>query len=139
MIRVLLAIIAGAVVAVLVVMLIQYIGHNVYPIPEDLDPADQEFMRQYIASLPWGSLAFVIASYALATLAGGWVAAAVAGERPMVMASIVGLLVMAGAITTVMSIPHPPWFTAASVVAVIAAAIIAGTIESNRGSARRSL
>lgn len=139
MIRGLIAIVVGLVVAVLVVMLVQYVGHTVYPIPQDLDPSDQEFMRQFIATLPWGSLAFVIASYGLATLIGGWTAAAISGENPLLMATIVALFVLIGTITTVLSIPHPPWFTAASIIAVLLAAILAGFLESNRATRKRSL
>lgn len=132
MVRKIIAIVAGLAVAVITVMLVQKLGHHLYPPPEGLDPADEAFMREYIANLPWGPLTIVIGSYVLATLAGGWVAAAVAGERPAVFAGIVALLVLAGAVSTMVMFPHPTWFMVTSVAGIIVAALIAARLASAR-------
>ena len=133
MIRRIVALLAGLAVAVVLVMLIQKLGHTLYPPPDGLDPADREFMEKYIASLPWGPLAFVVVSYVLSTLVGGWLAATIAGERPLLFAGIVGGFIPAGAIMTVTMIPHPPWFVAGSVVGIVGAAIVGATLASKRG------
>jgi len=130
MVRKLLAIIIGVLVAGVVVMMIQKFGHNLYPPPADMDISDQEFMREYIAGLPWGPLAFVLASYVLGTLAGGWTAASIAGQSPLLFAGIVGALILAGAVWNVMTIPHPTWFTATAVVGVLVATGIAARFAS---------
>ena len=130
MVRRIIAVIAGIAVAVVLVMLVQQLGHGLFPPPPDLDPADRDFMEAYVASLPWGPLAFVIASYFLATLLGGWVAGAIAGERPMVYAGIVAACILAGAISTVMMIPHPAWFTATAIAAILLAALLAAALAS---------
>lgn len=132
MVRKIIAIAAGLAVAVITVMLIQKLGHHLYPPPEGMDPADQEFMKDYVASLPWGPLTFVIASYVFATLLGGWVAAAAAGERPVIFAGIIALLILAGAVSTMVMIPHPTWFMATSVVGIVLAAVIAARLASAR-------
>lgn len=138
MVRRIFAVVAGVVVAVTLVMLIQKLGHNLYPPPADMDVSDQEFIRNYVASLPWGPLAFVIASYMIATLVGGWTAAAIAGEAPLLFAGIVGLFVLAGTISTVSLIPHPAWFTVASVVGVILAAMLAAYLAANISASRKA-
>lgn len=135
MVRRIIAFIAGIAVAVALVMIIQKLGHSLFPPPTDLDPADREFMEAYVANLPWGPLAFVIASYFAATLAGGWVAGTVAGEWPLLYAGVVGFFILAGAISTVMMIPHPAWFTIAAIAGIVIAALLAATLAA-RGRRR---
>lgn len=132
MVRKIIAVVAGLAVAVITVMLVQKLGHHLYPPPEGMDPADQEFMKNYIASLPWGPLTFVIASYVLGTLAGGWVAAAMAGESPALFAGIIALLILAGAVSTMVMFPHPTWFMVTAVAGIIVAAMIAARLASAR-------
>jgi len=139
MVKKIVAVVVGAAVAVLLVMLIQQLGHNLYPPPQGLDPADEEFMRDYIANLPWGPLAFVLASYVLSTLIGGWGAAAIAGERPLLFAGIVALFVLAGAISTMVMIPHPSWFMIAAVVGIVLAAMVAASLASRSGGNSRAV
>lgn len=138
MVRRILAVVAGLAVAVILIMLIQKLGHNLYPPPPDLDPADQEFMREYVASLPWGPLAFVIASYVVASLVGGWLAAMIAGEWSLAYSGIVAVAVLAGVISTVTMIPHPVWFTVTSVVGIVLAALLGASLASNSRSGRRA-
>lgn len=139
MVRKMIAVVAGAGVAVLLVMLIQQLGHSLYPPPDGLDPADEEFMRDYIANLPWGPLAFAIASYVVSTLVGGWVAAAVAGEQPLIFAGIVALFVLAGAVSTMLMIPHPTWFMIAAVGGIVLAVVLAVSLASRGGGNSRAV
>lgn len=130
MVRKLFAVVAGLAVAAILVMLIQKLGHSLYPPPADLDPGDAEFMKGYVANLPWGPFAFVLASYVIATLAGGWVAVKAAGESPLVFSGIVGLFVLAGAITTIVAVPHPTWFTASAIAGIFIAVLLAAKTAS---------
>lgn len=137
MLRRIFAVVAGLAVAMVVVMLVQKLGHNLYPPPDDLDPADQEFMRNYVANLPWGPLAFVVASYAFSTLIGGWVAAMITKDKPLLYAGIVGAAVLAGAVTTIVTIPHPTWFTTASILGIVVAVVVAAVVAANSGAYRK--
>lgn len=132
MIRKLLSIIIGLAVAIILVSMIQKLGHSLYPPPSDMDLADQEFMRDYMASLPWGPLTFVLVSYFLATLFGGWVAAFIAKEIPLVIAGVIGLFVLTGAIAAMIAIPHPTWFAITAVAGIIVAVLIAAKLASGR-------
>ncbi len=40
---------------------------------------------------------------------GGWIAARIGASRPVLLAMIVGALTMAGGITMMLMIEHPPW------------------------------
>lgn len=128
MVRKLIALIVGLAVALILVSVIQKLGHNLYPPPTDMELADQAFMQDYIINLPWGPLSFVLASYIIATLVGGWLAAHIAGEAPLVIAGIVGLMMMAGAIATMMTTPHPTWFATAAITGIIAATLVAAKL-----------
>lgn len=135
MIRKLIAIVLGLAVAIVLVSLIQKFGHSLYPPPPDLDLNDQDFMRDYIAGLPWGPLAFVLGSYVAATFAGGLLAALIVRERTLIIAGVIGLFVLAGAIANMVVIPHPSWFAATAVAGIILAVILAAKLAAG-GSVR---
>lgn len=113
------AVIAGIVVAVLVVMGIQWLGHVVYPMPEGLDINDADAMSEHIAGLPLGAFMFVLASYALGALAGGLLASKLAASSRMLMAGIVIGLILVATLVTLVQIAHPLWFSMAAVGVVV--------------------
>ena len=49
----------GLMMGLMLVWLIQQIGHTVYPPPVDVDFGDPEAVRAYIAALPIGAILFV--------------------------------------------------------------------------------
>ncbi len=73
--RKILAVVAGVILAGLVVYGVQAIGHQVYPPPENLDTKNMEAMKAYVATLPVGAFLFVLVAYILGSFAGGWLAA----------------------------------------------------------------
>jgi hypothetical protein len=119
MLRRFLAVVLGITLAVGLVSVIEYLGHQVYPIPQGLNVNDTEAMALYVASLPLGALAFVLASWAIGTLAGGWLAAVIAGEKHYLFAGIVGVLMLAGSIMTLVAIVHPTWFAVTGIVLIV--------------------
>jgi hypothetical protein len=128
MLRNVLAVVLGVVVAVIVIMLIQTIGHAVYPPPPVLDIADREAMAQYIDTLPVGALLFVLVAWLAGTLVGGLLACFIADDRPGVYSAIVGGMVLFATVFTLLQIPHPLWFSLASVIAIVCTSILAGMI-----------
>ena len=63
------AIVAGVVVAFVTVMLIDMLGHMVFPPPEGLDFSDPDAIRPYLATLPVGAYLFILASSVVAAFA----------------------------------------------------------------------
>lgn len=110
--------VAGVVIAVLAVWLVQMIGHAVYPPPAGLDVNDLEAMKDYVAALPLGALLFVIASYFVGTLAGTCAACAIGTMLPRVFAILVGCLMLIATAMNVAMIPHPTWFIVVAVAAI---------------------
>ena len=134
--RKIVAVVLGVVVAVVLIIAIEALGHSVYPPPANIDMSDTEAMQAYVTSLPIGALLFVLAAWLMATLVGGLLACLIARETPLVYAAIVGGLVLLGTIINLMSIPHPLWFSAISVLAIIATIFVTGRLGSIFAAAR---
>ena len=111
--------------AMLLVWLIELIGHAVYPPPVDIDFSDPEVVRAYTAALPVVAVLFVGVAWVIGTFVGVSVACRIGRAKPVIYAVLVGGFVLAGAITMLIIIPHPLWFSVVSLPAIIAAAYAA--------------
>ena len=133
MLRKILAGVAGVVVAGLVVYAVEWAGHAVYPPPDGLDFADPEQMAPYVAGLPVGAFAFVLAAWALGAFIGTFVACRIGTARPQIYAAVVAGLILVGAIANMVVIPHPVWFMIAAVVLITAAGWLAARVSARPG------
>jgi hypothetical protein len=114
--------VAGVVIAVALVWLIEKIGHAMYPPPADLDFSDAEAMQAYMATLPLGALLFVAAAWFIGTLGGTCAACAIGTAKPKIFAIVVGGLMLVATIMNLIMIPHPTWFSVLGIVGVLVAA-----------------
>lgn len=128
------AALAGIVTAFVMIMLIEKLGHFIYPPPADLDFSDPDVMRPYIATLPFLALLFPMIAWVVATFAGTVLACKIGTANPLAFAAVVGGLVLAGTITNLIMIKHPLWFSLVSLVAVAASAWIAARVSSGPGN-----
>lgn len=122
--------IAGVVTAFVLVMLIEKVGHLIYPPPTDLDFSDPEAIRPYMATLPFLALLFPMIAWVIGTFAGALLASKIGTVNPLVFAGIVGGLVLVATIANLIMIPHPVWFSIVSLVAIAASAWFAAKIAS---------
>jgi hypothetical protein len=133
-----LAALAGVIGAVVLTMVLQFVGHIVAPPSSEMieafqkitsdDPANIEQARDILAielSKQPLQLVLVIVSHALGTFFGALTAVRVAREAHIVPASIVGSLMLLGGISQVLLIPHPAWFNAIDLLLYIPAALFA--------------
>ena len=122
MLRTILGIIAGVVLAAVVMMGLEMAGHAAMPPPAGLDPADPEDLKQMVASASLAAKAWVVFGWFAAALAGGWLARRLSrtGWAGWVIA---GLIVMGG-VANIMMIPHPLWMQ----IAAVAAPLLGGWI-----------
>lgn len=127
--------IAGVLLAVLLVYIVEIIGHSVYPPPPDLDFSDTEAMRAYISALPLGAFLFVGGAWFVGTLGGTCAACAIGTARPVIFAVIVGGLMLAGAAMNLVMIPHPTWFSILGVAGIVVAAWLGTMCERARSGA----
>lgn len=116
--------VAGIVVAFALVWIVEKIGHAVYPPPADLNFADAEAMRDYVATLPYGALLFVAAAWFTGATAGTCAACAIGAARPMYMAVVVGGVVFIAASINLLMIPHPIWFSVLGLAGILVGAAL---------------
>ena len=111
MLRSVLAVIAGVVATIVVIMLAELGCSQLFPLPPGLDPTNREAIEAHVAKLPLIALLLVVLGWALGSIAGGWVAARVSGggANGMRSALIVGALLLLAGVMNMMTIPHPLW------------------------------
>ena len=128
MFRNVLAVVLGVVLAFVLIMIVERLGHAVYPPPTGIDFTDPGAVSEYVNSVPAGALLLVLTAWLTGALCGGLLACFIAKNRPAVYASIVGGLVLLGTIINLYMIRHPTWFVGLSLVAIAAITWIAGRI-----------
>ena len=114
--------IAGILIAIALVWLVEMVGHAVYPPPTGLDFADPQAMAAYMDSVPLGALLFVAGAWFVGTLCGTCAACAIGTARPAVFAMVVGGLMLVATAINLFMIPHPVWFSALGIVGIVVAA-----------------
>ena len=105
MVRLITGIVVGVVAAFVTVFAVNLVGHQIYPLPSDLDMDDYQAVGAYVSSRPPGAVAFVLLAWFLGAVDGGVVAAAISRRAWTVWP--VAALVAAAGIVTVLMIPHP--------------------------------
>jgi len=125
MLRDILAGIAGVVIAVLIVFLADQLSHMIYPLPAGLDPSDTEDLRAYIATLPLAAFLMVMSGWVVATFVGAVVADRIGTAKAWIYPTIVGGFMFAATTADLILIPHPHWFTAVSLAAILFSAWLA--------------
>jgi hypothetical protein len=113
--RLILGLALGIAAAFATVFGIDLIGHQIYPMPSDLDLRDPEAVGAFVRRMPPGALAIVVIAWFAGALAGGLVAASVSRRRWTVWP--VAALVAVGGVVNVLMIPHPVALQIGAVVA----------------------
>ena len=130
--RLIIGIVAGIVAALACILLVQFVGHQIYPVGE-FSLRDEEAVAAMIASLPVGALLFVVAAWLLGAMVGGAVAARLTGRTWA--AWLIGALVAVAGIANVMMYPHPVWMQVAAVVAPAVGGLLGGHLAGRRTAA----
>jgi hypothetical protein len=124
--RSVLAIAAGFIVGGLFVAGIEALGHVAFPTPAGVDLKNPAVKRDLVASMPIGAVLSVLQGWIVGALAGAWVAAKIAAQWRIGHAAAIGALILAGAITAMLTIPHPAWMWIGALVGVPLAAYVGG-------------
>jgi hypothetical protein len=130
-VRGILAVIAGVVAAFVAILLVEALGALAAPAGPAPALTDDAAMRAYLASLPWSAYAFVVAAYLVGSAIGGVVALKIVGDGASRTVWVTGALILAATVANLVMIPHPLWFTAASVGAVFVGTALARMVVSS--------
>jgi hypothetical protein len=133
MLRSILAVLAGLVVAWITVSLFEFASMHTFPPPPGVDVRDPQQVAALVSRMPAGALALVLAGWVVGAFDGGLVAALIAKRR--VPAVVVGALVALSALAMVMMVPHPLWMSIAGVFLPVPAALSGAWLGRGRKAA----
>ena len=130
MLRSILAVLAGLVVAWITVSLFEFASMHTFPPPPGVDVRDPQQLAALVSQMPVGALGLVLAGWVVGALDGGLVAALISKRR--MPAVVVGALVALGALAMVMMVPHPLWMSIAGVFLPVPAALFGAWLARGR-------
>lgn len=125
LLRNLLALVGGAIVAGMGIAVIETLGALAYPPPAGFDPANEAAMRAFIHSLPPAAFGYILAAYGVGTFGGVWVTTRFSVRRTTRQGWMLGLVFFAAGIINFLKYPHPVWFIAMALVLFPAATWVA--------------
>lgn len=125
MMRTVAGIVCGVIVAVVAVFVVQWVGHQIFPAADIVDPGDREAMVRQIAELPIGALLFVPLSWFIGAFAGGVFALLIDRSRMLLVATVVAGFILVAAVSTLLAIPHPWWLAALGIIGIAVAPVLA--------------
>lgn len=109
--RTILAVILGVIAMSICVGAVEWIGHQLYPLPAGLDFKNPETLKGFIAQLPVAALLFVLAGWTLGSLVGGYIAARISRLHKRGAALSIGIAMILLVIMNMLMIPHPLWMS----------------------------
>lgn len=119
-------VICGLIVGVIVVSIIEKLGHVIYPPKGEIDFAEPDSLARFIEGLPLGAFLFVLAAHGLGSFAGAFAIFLFVKRNwwtgPIIIGAILGV---AGAINLVL-LPHPQWFMVADLLIYFPMALLGG-------------
>ena len=113
-VRMIVAVLAGTAAAVITVMLVQRIGHMIWPPPEGVDFNNPDDLASMMETIPLGGKLAVVSAWFLGTLAGAITALKIG--KAAWPAWAIGLLMVAASVSNTFMFPHPVWMTVSAVV-----------------------
>ncbi len=126
--RSVLAVLAGVMAALIVIMVVQQLSAMIYPPPAGFNPEEPGAFAALIATLPLGAFFMVLLSYLLGALVGGYLAARLAPSRRAVHAGMIAVALLVGTILNLVAAPHPLWFMAANLLLVVVVPFLAARL-----------
>ena len=125
MVRTVSGILAGLVVAYVVLIAVELVGMQIFPQPAEMNPLDPESVRQHLGEISAGTFVTVLVAWGLAAMCGPMVTRKVAGEIPKWPALTVVALFAALCAYNLVVIPTPPWMIPAAVIVVVTSSVLA--------------
>jgi hypothetical protein len=111
-------ILLGIAIAVALVFVIERVAGLIYPLPPDFNMQDPEAVRARIASLPMWVILAVMLGWLVGTGLGAWAAVRIARTAKLWPGLTVAGVIFLATLYNVVTIPHPVWFVALSLVTI---------------------
>lgn len=124
MLRTLLAVVAGVVTALLLILALETAGLMIFPPPAGQQLNNEADLALLVEMSSTGKKIWVVFGWALASLIGGWVAARISRRHPRGAALAVATLIVIGVVMNAVAIPHPLWMNLLGVLLPVPMALL---------------
>ena len=125
-----LASLAGVVVAVFVVAIVEMAGHAIFPPPAGLDPTNPADLERLWEVVQPAAKAMVVLAWFLGSLTGSCTAIAI--SRRVVPAWVVGAIIAAFSLYASQMFPHPAWMVISAIVLPLVAVLVAKRLMASK-------
>jgi hypothetical protein len=112
------AILAGFVVANIVIFALEALGHVIYPPPPGLDLTKPEAFRTMVSQMPPGAFVVLLVGWLAGTAAGVATAQRINRAPTLLPGLVVGTMLFAATAYNFSIIPHPLWVVVAALVGI---------------------
>lgn len=120
------AVIAGLVVAFVVIVGIEVLSNVLYPFPPGMDPNDFEACKAHVAKIPNWVLAVGALGWCATVFFGTWLATRLGTGRHPAHGIVVGSLLYLAAAANILMLPYAVWFEVGCLV-LLPLCVFAGT------------
>ncbi len=134
MIRKYLSIFVGIVSGVIVLFLIELIGHLIFRPPNNIDYTDIEALKQHTKNAPVFIFIMLIIAYSIGSFIGGFIAGLLSKEKKTDNAVTVGGILLGFGTYSLFSLPHPTWVIICSLLVFIPFSWIGGKTAERKKS-----
>jgi hypothetical protein len=123
------AITLGLLVSMIVIFLLEKLGHLLFATPLKIDQYDLETIKAFVAEAPTGVFIFVIIAFAIGALAGGFTTALTLNHHKTKAAINLGGILIGIGISNFTIIPHPIWVVILSLLVFVPFAYFGAVIS----------
>lgn len=121
--------VVGIFLAMLVVAIVQMVGHILFPEPQLPPNPSPEQLREAVEATPLGAKFTVVLSWFVGALVGVWAALLISnGARRSAVMVVAGMLVLTVTFFLLSAAAHPAWMVAGGLILPIVAAYLATRI-----------
>jgi hypothetical protein len=126
--RSILAVFLGWAASLVVIVLVEAAGHQLFPMPAGADIWNPADIARSGPDIPAAALALVVLGWALGALAGGFLAGRLVQKGQVRHALLVAAIVLGSAVWTMLTIPHPVWMWLAALLLIPATGWLGGRL-----------
>jgi len=119
MLRNIISVVTGIIVAVVLITVVEVISHKIYPPPTGIDFNNKEALKELMNTMPKGAMLLVILAHAIGAFGGGVVTALISTEKRIMFSTVTGGIVLIMGIANLIMVPHPIWFAIADLLVYI--------------------
>ena len=112
-------VIIGLFVAILIISLVDYLSHVLFPLPAGVNPTDADQLRAAVGQIPVTAFLLMILGWGVGSFLGAWLAGRIAGRNPLIHGLVVTVILMITGIANMIMLPHPIWVWALGILAFL--------------------